>query len=861
MDRLKETLKVLLVEDSSADADLIMRTLRGLPWPIEHARVASAPALHRALVHFAPDVILSDFSMPGFSGKEALGIVSEHAPHIPFLFVSGTIGEELAIEALQCGAIDYVLKDNLRRLPSAIERALEIARNRRERERMELALRESEERFRAIVESSQDWIWEIDTQGRMTYNNPTVERILGYTPEEMPGVDSMQFMHPDDHAEVMRRLPQAMQERCGWRGWRLRWRHRDGSERVLESTATPLLDKHGQLRGFRGIDHDITQQLQQKAKIAQLARIHAVLSALGNATLRTRDRQRLFDQACRIAVEQGGFKAACLGVTTADDRLRLEASCGDPGVIAYIASLGELPLEESPAERYGTKALRTGMPMIMRDVNQGDLTPERRLHMQQLGVRAQIALPIGTPPWAVLGLYSADTQEFDRDEIDLLQRLASEIDYAVEFLAKSERLEYLAFHNPVTGLPNRTAFRDRLQPLLMSGLVVAVVDILRFGHVNDSRGRAFGDEVLRQTGQYLKDLIGPAGVVAHPEQDAFLLAYPAIGTLQAEVERLDRMIHAFDQIALTIDDEHIYVNLHAGIALGPEHGQDAETLERNAMAALAESGKRKVRSHAYSDDLRARIVRRIELERDLRHAITEQSFELHYQPTFDAISQQLIGAEALLRWRHPEQGLISPAEFIPVLEDTGMIVPVGRWVMRTALETALSWRRAGHALRIAVNVSAREMRQVDFLSTCQSLLLPYAADQLLDIEVTETMLMDDIQHSIALLQNMRDLGCRIAIDDFGTGYSSLNYLARLPVDIIKVDQSFIAVLTQSPGMMSLVTNIINLAHALSLDVVAEGVEEEEQAKLLRLLHCDVLQGYLLGRPMPATQFAERLLGR
>jgi EAL domain-containing protein (putative c-di-GMP-specific phosphodiesterase class I)/GGDEF domain-containing protein len=391
-------------------------------------------------------------------------------------------------------------------------------------------------------------------------------------------------------------------------------------------------------------------------------------------------------------------------------------------------------------------------------------------------------------------------------------------------------------------------------------MVVAVVDILRLGHINDSRGRGFGDELLRQTGERLQETLGADAIVAHPEQDAFLLAYPARAGLQAEIERLDALIGGFDRKPFTVDDEQIFVNLHGGIALAPEHGEDAESLERNAMAALAEAEKRNVRIHAYSEDLRTRAARRVELERDLRRAIEEREFELYYQPKYASATRRLVGAEALLRWRHPVNGLISPAEFIPVLEETGLIVPVGRWVMRSALETALAWRGAGHPqFRIAVNVSARELRNNRFLAVCQALLEPHAADQAIDIEITESVIMDDIDHSICLLQGLRALGCRIAIDDFGTGYSSLNYLARLPTDTIKIDQSFVALLTQSPETMSLITNIITLAHSLSLDVVAEGVEDEEQAKLLRLLRCDVLQGYLLGRPLPAADFAAKLL--
>jgi PAS domain S-box-containing protein/diguanylate cyclase (GGDEF)-like protein len=860
MDSRTTALRVLLVEDSHADAELVLRSLRDLERPVEHARVASEAALREALASFAPDVILSDFSMPGFSGQQALSIANACVPEVPFLFVSGTIGEELAIYALQRGAIDYVLKDNLRRLPSAIERALDITRHRRERSQIERALRESEERFRTIVENSQDWIWENECSTRTTYSNGAIANILGYQPHELVGTLAAEHMLPEDRAIVEQRMPELMAQGLGWQRWRVRWRHRDGSVRVLESTAIPRTGEDGEVIGFRGVDQDITERLRYEEKIRQYGRIHAVLSAVGNVVVRAASRDELLRDACRVAVEQGGFAAAAIGVCQPDDTLAVVARYGNPAVLEAVAPEVPIPLQASAHRHPGLRALRERQRHAVQDFTSAELPDEIRSDMANVGIRSEIALPIGTGPWGLLALFSDSVKVYDDEEIDLLERLTKEIDYALAFLAKSERLEYLAYHNPVSGLPNRTAFRERLQPMLQrSPMVVAVVDILRLGHINDSRGRGFGDELLRQTGERLQQTLGAAAIVAHPEQDAFLLAYPAVGDLAAESERLDALIGGFDRTPFAVEDEQVFVNLHGGIAMAPEHGDDSESLERNAMAALAEAEKRGVRIHAYSEDLRKRAARRVEIERDLRRAIEAQEFELHYQPKYQAATQRLIGAEALLRWRHPVSGLISPAEFIPVLEETGLIVPIGRWVMRTALATALAWRDAGHGnLRIAVNVSSRELRHNRFLSTCQALLAPHAGQQPLDIEITESVLMADTDHSIHLLDGLRQLGCRIAIDDFGTGYSSLNYLARLPTDTLKIDQSFVALLAHSPETMSLITNIISLAHSLSLDVVAEGVEEEEQAKLLRLLRCDVLQGYLLGRPMPAAEFAERL---
>lgn len=858
-------LKVLMVEDSPADAEMVLRALRDLGREFEHVRVASESRLRDALSDFAPDVVLSDFSMPGFSGQEALEVVRVMAPHVPFVYVSGTIGEELAILALQRGAIDYVLKDNLRRLPSAVERALGIARDRCERQHIEQALRESEERFRSIVENSKDWIWENERDTRTTYSNSAIARILGYRPEELIDTLAVEHMLEEDRDEVRRRIPELVAARQGWSRWRLRWRHRNGGIRVLESTAVPRMDANGEVIGYRGVDQDVTDRLHHEARIRHLARIHAVLSALGNTILRAQNRAELMDHVCKVAVDQGGFKAACVGEPRDGQPLALVAGYGDPRVVELISTLGEGAADcgDDGAMRPGVRAFCEGRNVIVRDFSCAQGMPEgfRRAAMEA-GVAAQVALPIGNPAWGVLGLYSGSVQEFDEDELALLQRMTDEIDYAVDFLAKSERLAYLAYHNPVTGLPNRSAFREQVASLLEEGRVaVAVLDVTRFAYINESRGRGFGDALLREIGARLRWLVEPDGVLAHAEADSFLVAYPANGGIQAEQDRVDALLERFQHVGFIIEDEQIHAELHGGLALGPDHGRDAEVLERNAMLALAEGGKRGVRLHAFTEELQGRVARRMELERDLRRALDAQEFELYYQPKLDCKTHRVVAAEALLRWRHPRAGLVSPAEFIPVLEETGMIVAVGHWVMRTALETVKRWRGAGHDdFRVCVNVSPRELRNPRFLDDCRELLQGHAAAQMIDIELTESLLMDDIQHSVQSLEALRQLGCEIAIDDFGTGYSSLNYLARLPVDMLKIDQSFVALITESPQSLGLVTNIINLAHSLSLAVVAEGVETEEQAKLLRLLRCDVLQGYLIGRPMPEEPFARQFLG-
>jgi diguanylate cyclase (GGDEF)-like protein len=472
-------------------------------------------------------------------------------------------------------------------------------------------------------------------------------------------------------------------------------------------------------------------------------------------------------------------------------------------------------------------------------------------------VESLAVLPIGRPAWGVLGLYADAPQTFGPEEVALFERLVDEIDFAVEFIAKSEQLAYLAYHNPISGLPNRAAFQARLRPRLRHGPMVFVLADIDLAAVNESRGRAFGDALLRQVGQRLHERIGETGLVAHLEAGAFAIAYAATGD-DDEGERVERLLQDIHHQSFRIGGQEIRISLRAGHALATGHVDDPETLEHNATAALIEAKRRRQRAFAFNDELRGRAARRLRLEHELRAALETQEFELHYQPKFSAANQSLIGAEALLRWRHPVRDLVAPGEFMQVLEESGLIVPAGRWAMAQALRTALAWRERHPGFRIAVNVSAQELRNPGFLDDCRTLLHPHAADQPLDVEITESVLVDDIEHSMHVLDALRDLGCRVSIDDFGTGYSSLNYLARLPCDEIKIDRSFIALITESPETLALVTNIIGLAHSLSLKVVAEGVEEHEQAKLLRLLRCDVLQGYLLGKPMSAEDFDRRM---
>jgi EAL domain-containing protein (putative c-di-GMP-specific phosphodiesterase class I) len=298
--------------------------------------------------------------------------------------------------------------------------------------------------------------------------------------------------------------------------------------------------------------------------------------------------------------------------------------------------------------------------------------------------------------------------------------------------------------------------------------------------------------------------------------------------------------------------EPLRMSAQAGIALFPGDGKDAESLFRNADAALKKAKASGDEYLFYAPQMNARVAEQLKLENDLRNALLEEQFILHYQPKFDLASGRLSGLEALIRWVHPERGLVPPGQFVPVLEETGMIIEVGSWALKRAGLDHAAWSASGRRPpRIAVNVSPVQLRRRDFVDYVRDALASVdAAAGRLDIEITESMLMEDIEGSIGKLQAVQSMGLNVAIDDFGTGYSSLSYLARLPINSLKVDRSFILQMTKSPEQMAIVSTVISLARALNLKVVAEGVETEEQANLLRLLRCDEVQGYLFGRPVP-----------
>ena len=430
---------------------------------------------------------------------------------------------------------------------------------------------------------------------------------------------------------------------------------------------------------------------------------------------------------------------------------------------------------------------------------------------------------------------------------------------------ETAELRRLATHDALTGLPNRGLFLQRLAENIRATasaerpLGVMLLGLDGFKSVNSAYGQRIGDLVLQEVAHRIASEPHPRASLSRIQGDEFAALWPGMTNLDAASGLGRRLLRRIAE-PFHVDGYELNLRASIGVALAPADGKDAEQLLAHANVAMdrakADGGDR---IQYFSADLNVHLQRQRELESALRRALKARELELHYQPKFDIATNRLIGAEALMRWRHPEEGMMSPGEFIPLAERTGLITPMGVWALHEACRQAAIWRRSGMGdLHVAVNLSAVQLREAGLLDTViEALAATGLPPHLLELELTETMLMEHRDHLAATLEGLSALGVRLSIDDFGTGYSSLSYLKRFPVHGIKIDRSFVADMIGKTDAITIVRAIVGLGHSLGLSVVAEGVETPEQLDLLAAEGCDHAQGFLLGRPMPADAFSRR----
>ena len=421
-----------------------------------------------------------------------------------------------------------------------------------------------------------------------------------------------------------------------------------------------------------------------------------------------------------------------------------------------------------------------------------------------------------------------------------------------------ERIRHLAYHDALTGLPNRALLHDRLATALAQArrnsrmLALLYLDLDRFKQINDVEGHAVGDQVLQGVAERLKGIVRDADTVARVGGDEFTVLLPEISLAQDAVSVADRILQDLRQ-PVTVDQREFHATASMGIAFYPNDAEEADSLLRCADIAMyraKEQGRDNYQFHTAA--MSAQLAERLTVETDLRRALERKEFVVYYQPQVDISNQQIVGVEALVRWQHPSRGLVLPADFIPIAEDSGLIVPLGEWVLRTACAQARAWQESGLTpIRVAVNLSGRQFQQRDLPAMVDRALKDtFLEPGYLQLEVTESVVMHDMDFTVATLDKLKAMGIQIAIDDFGSGHSSLNYLKRLPIDHVKIDRSFVRDLPTDLSDVAIVGSVVAMTRELNLQVVAEGVETEEQLAFLKDRRCDVVQGFLFSRPMP-----------
>jgi diguanylate cyclase (GGDEF)-like protein len=643
--------------------------------------------------------------------------------------------------------------------------------------------------------------------------------------------------------------------------------HSPTEQRWFLMSVTPLTDQAP--HGVVVMHLDITERKLAERTIIRLNRVYAVLSGINGLIVRVTDRDELFRDACRVAVDAGGFRMAMIAIVDKETKLLAPIASAGKDEVLLDAIRNILASAADARKTMGVRALREKRVVLSND-SKNDSQVVFKAKYAAAGVRSMAVLPlmVANEAVGVLGLYAGETGFFQEEELKLLTELASDIAFAMDHIDKQERLNYLAFYDVLTGLANRSLFLERVAQYLRSAasgghpLALFLVDLERFRNINDSLGRSVGDELLRQVAQWLTHhAAGDVNLLARVGSDQFAMVLPVV-TSQAElVQHLAQWLQSFLKHAFRLNDVGYRISIKVGAVVFPADGADADTLFNHAEAALKKAKASGERYLFYTQTMTHLGSDKLILETQLREALDSEQFELHYQPKVDLASGKMTGAEALIRWNDPRTGLVPPGRFIPVLEETGLIHEVGRWALRQAVKDYLGWRAAGlPAVRIAVNVSPLQLRDRGFIDEVRSAIrIDAQAAGGLELEITESLLMENVQHSIASLRALRDMGICVAIDDFGTGFSSLAYLSKFPVDTLKIDRSFVIEMTESAPGLALVSTIIKLAHALKLKVVAEGVESEAQARLLRELDCDEMQGYLFSRPVRGAVFAANFL--
>jgi diguanylate cyclase (GGDEF)-like protein/PAS domain S-box-containing protein len=709
----------------------------------------------------------------------------------------------------------------------------------------EHADRDALRRFQAAMDMSADAIFLTERASmRFIYVNDAVCAELGYSREQLLR------MGPQDIFARSRALLEASFDELIARGGdpapqELSYRAANGHERWTEIHRRAL--RAGDDWIVVTVARDITDRKIAEQRSARHLRRQERIARFGQEAIATRDAAILAGDAVQTVLEALGAEAVGYlepGPSAGQAVLRKLVGAGDP-----TAHVGVVPLRPGQAL---ARAFAGDAPLLAGGSDLGMHWCAGCSSVALVGVRGEQAVR------GVLCAGHKAPEEFDAEALNFLGAVASVLSAGLQRIDSEARLSYLAQFDALTGLPNRALLLDRFSQALVqarrrqTSLGVLFIDLDEFKAVNDTLGHAAGDELLKLTASRLQEAVRAGDTVARIAGDEFAIILADLARMDDAALVAQKVITRLAQ-PIALRGQETLVTASIGIATFPSDGQECEALLAAADAAMyraKQSGRNMYQF--FTADLNVRLRARVQTLAELRRALERGELEVHYQPKFDLRRRMPCGAEALLRWRHPSRGLTPPAEFIPLLEESGLIVPAGEWVLERACRDLKETQGLGHAaLPVAVNLSARQFRQRDLAPRLRSIVDAVGvAPELIDLEITESQLMQDAEHAVAVLRELREAGIGLAIDDFGTGYSSLSYLTRFPVSALKIDRSFVLRSLEEQAAAAIVRTIIEMAHTLGFTVIAEGIETEAQAAFLQGLGCDQGQGYLFARPAP-----------
>jgi diguanylate cyclase (GGDEF)-like protein/PAS domain S-box-containing protein len=726
--------------------------------------------------------------------------------------------------------------------------------------------RERAQLFRTLLEHSNDMIYVVDADsGRILDANATGAERLGYSRKELLEHSVTDFApaaaQPSWRQRARRIKAVGTLVTEGW------YRTRDGVLFPVESSLRYL--EHRDRHYIVGITRDISERRRHREQLERLARILRMQSGMTSAVLRIRDRDELFQEACRLATEVGGYDRAVMVVVDESGRKAVPRFRAGAGSDFPEPAQFDLTDDAVAGRSLSCRALRTGEPAMSLDLSQAEPRVAMQERLVELGYKAMLALPLvaeGRRVAAMVLVTRNPSLVADDELLVLLQEMMASLSFALHSREQAEAVQYLAYYDPLTGLANRSRFAERLDELVRQDVgasaefAVVAFDVRGLNRINDTFGRHVGDAILRALADRLRQHTRRADLAAHLGGGAFALVEPPLAGDESIRSVLNANLFAEP---VEIEGRSLRLTASFGVAHFPQDGSDVATLLQRAEAALKLAKDSGTSYLHYRLEMHSEIAERLHLEHKLSTALAQEQFELHYQAQLDPATNRIVAVEALLRWNDPDSGLVPPGRFLQVLESTGMILPVGEWVLARAVEDCERWARRGLApLRVGVNVSAVQLRQRAFLAKALELgrRLARSPGFGLELEITESTLLQDRDGAVRMLGELRAAGVRIALDDFGTGYSSLGLLSKLPVDALKIDQSFVQGIPHDAASVALVENVLRLASAFRLMTIVEGVETEEQLEAVKAMRCDRWQGYLHGPAVPASEM-ERELAR